>query len=141
MRMQPCDAAAPIVSFRSVPWMQYFGSLKKSFTCFIGFFGSFGAAGCLPFDQFAFGGTHAGFQTMCRTPKRPIGVGCFDVPTATSYFFTSCPLMRTTRIFFCVETAMESGEGAAGAAMSNSERRNGVMPTPHCRFYAMRRRP
>src|SRR5436190_7022692 len=65
---------------------------------------------------------------MWRTPKRPIGVVCFGVPTATSYCFTSWPPMRTTRIFFCVETAMLSGAGAGAPARNKRERRRAVMP-------------
>src|SRR5215212_4363274 len=46
---------------------------------------------------------------MWRTPKRPLGVACFFVPTATSYLRTSCGPTRTTRILFWVLAAMVSG--------------------------------
>src|SRR5947207_4561976 len=46
---------------------------------------------------------------MWRTAKRPFGVGCFFDPTATEYRFTSVAPMRTTRMRFCVETAIDSG--------------------------------
>src|SRR3954454_3454078 len=38
--------------------------------------------------------------------------------------------MRTTRIFFCVETAMLRGAGAAAPVRRNSDRNRGIMPPP-----------
>src|SRR5207244_11475756 len=89
---------------------------KTIFTTFIGFFGSPGFAGFFPFAHYSSGGTHPGFHTMWRTEKRPIGVGLTFVPTATVYVLTSVPPIRTTRIFFCVLHAIDSGPEALLAA-------------------------
>src|SRR5436305_883769 len=60
---------------------------------------------------------------MWRTAKRPVGVGCFFVPTATSYRRTSVLPMRTTRIFFLVETAMVSGPLTTSAFTARGDKR------------------
>ena len=81
IRMQPCDAARPMLAESGVPWMKY-GPRSRIFTRPIGLRGPGGVTVSLRAHGL-FGGIHQGFQITPATTKRPVGVRYFGMPTAT----------------------------------------------------------
>jgi hypothetical protein len=74
IRMQPWDAAVPIVSGLGVPWIPYPYAESPIQRVPSGFPGP-GGTGPRPRAQSELGGFHVGFLSFVAIVKRPSGVG------------------------------------------------------------------